>query len=438
MPPPTRLIHGAAGVRIHRSTFLGRRLGAVRRRLGGGRRLDPQRKLVVGAIFAAAAGTFLVVPFLALQLAAAHLSASVIGLLLSISVLTSRALPLVTGVVADVVGARATMAAGIASLGAAYAGLGLTRSPAADAGLLVVMGVGVALFQPSSKSLLVDGVADEEVGIVFAWRNLAFNAGAALGSAAGSLALVAVSYSDLFVAAGVAYLVLLVLFLLVGVPDAGGGGGAARPSLADFAASLADGRLVRVTLVSAGFWMLYAQLNLTLPLALQRAGHARLIGVLFAINACVIIVSQLPLARVTGGTPIRRRIGGGLLLVGLGLASLALLPHAWAALPLFVILFSLGEMTVAPTLDTATSLLAPAGRAGTYFGIASLGFALGGVGGNILGGVLADALRPSAFWLVCCLFALVLAAAAARQLQGLPAEPTGRSVDAREAEPNEA
>jgi DHA1 family multidrug resistance protein-like MFS transporter len=92
---------------------------------------------------------------------------------------------------------------------------------------------------------------------------------------------------------------------------------------------------------------------------------------------------------------------GSLSLLGgfIALASLQSVP----AMILFTLLFSVGEMLIVPTLDTLASKLASEITTGSYFGFVSLGWALGGLLGNLGGGLLYAWLRSGgtyqAFWL---------------------------------------
>lgn len=383
-----------------------------------GARMPAAAWFVIGVIFLSAAGTFLVVPFLAVHLAReAHLPSATIGTLFALSLVTSRGLPVLTGPLSDRIGALPAMTAGLALLGAAYVALAFAGTPVLVGAVLTVMGIGVALFQPSSKSVLGAGLEPAARSTAFAWRSVAFNAGAALGAGVGALLLSVLTRPQLFLAAGALYgLLLCTLVLVVHAPATGTG--TRRPPVRGLAAGLRDGRLLGLTALAAGFWMLYAQVNLTLPLALDRAGLDRLIGAVLSANAVLVIALQVPVSAASRrlGMAPAVQIAWGFVGTGLGLGCLALLGLPWLAIGLFVVVYSLGEMLVAPNLDTMTSALAPAELAGTYFGVASLGWVAGGIAGNLLGGLLLDVGGRGLLWETCVPVGLLLALAAWRWL----------------------
>jgi DHA1 family multidrug resistance protein-like MFS transporter len=87
--------------------------------------------------------------------------------------------------------------------------------------------------------------------------------------------------------------------------------------------------------------------------------------------------------------------------------------------------FSLGEIIVVPTLDILTANLAAASAIGGSFGLASLGWAVGGVLGSLVGGAgYQAASRGGAtgwFWLASGLVGVVSAAAFLVLRQRFPA-----------------
>jgi DHA1 family multidrug resistance protein-like MFS transporter len=358
---------------------------------------------LLGTILLGSAGTFLVIPFLGLHLSREpDVGPGAVGVLLAIQVVSSRGLTVVTGPLADRFGARLMMIASIVVIGASYALLALLASPWLYGIDLALMGLGVAAFQPSSKSLLAALADRGDRGAVFAARNVAFNAGAALGGAVGSV--FADHASALFVAAGALYGVLALGVSLL-LPDTERPAGEAAPPEggASLLGALRDRRLVAVIALGAGFWFLYSQLIVTVPLAIGRAGLGHVVGLLFTVNALIVILLQLPLTRASERLRLdaRSQVAWGGVLTGAGLALVALVDRGGVGIALaFVVVFTVGEMLVAPSLDTLTSELAPERRLGTYFGVAYLGYAIGGTVGSIGGGFLLEAGRSlGADWL---------------------------------------
>ncbi len=161
------------------------------------------------------------------------------------------------------------------------------------------------------------------------------------------------------------------------------------------------------TLLMMGFWFMWVQLSISLPLvAVSLTGTSDSVGLIYAVNAFMAIVLQYPLLRFLA--PRVRpfallTLGVGLMSGGLGGVALA---HSLPALVFCVIVFSLGALLVQPTQQTVTASLADPAALGSYFGLGSLALAIGGGLGNFSGGLLygwgQQYATPALPWLVFC------------------------------------
>jgi DHA1 family multidrug resistance protein-like MFS transporter len=133
-------------------------------------------------------------------------------------------------------------------------------------------------------------------------------------------------------------------------------------------------------------------------------GGPEVVGWIYAINAALSIVLQYPLLKLA--TKWLRPMS--ILIVGIGLMALGLggiaLVHDVGGLLGCVVLFALGALLSSPSQQTVTANMANPVALGSYFGVASLGLALGGGLGNLSGGLLYDAGKATGFaelpWLV--------------------------------------
>ncbi|HLJ80255.1 MAG TPA: MFS transporter, partial [Ktedonobacterales bacterium] len=167
-----------------------------------------------------------------------------------------------------------------------------------------------------------------------------------------------------------------------------------------------DRTFILLTLLLAGYWFLWAQINISVPLAaIQLEGLAqgpKLAALAFAINAGPAILFQYPLVRVLGPRYPARL----LLAISIGLCGMAMaLVFATPLVPVFlagIVLFALARMLIGPLINVVTADMAPAGMLGAYFGFGALSVALGAGGGQYIGGFLYDiATRqhlPIALW----------------------------------------
>jgi MFS family permease len=72
--------------------------------------------------------------------------------------------------------------------------------------------------------------------------------------------------------------------------------------------------------------------------------------------------------------------------MGIAYFTLGLIPHL-SSVFLFVLLFSMSEVLVFPTIDNLVSDLADESLLSTYYGFVDMGWAIGATLGNLLGGI---------------------------------------------------
>src|SRR5262249_44742873 len=161
------------------------------------------------------------------------------------------------------------------------------------------------------------------------------------------------------------------------------------------------------TLLMMGYWFLWVQFTISLPLAAQAiTGTASSVSWLYGIHSGLTIVLGYPIIRLAGRwlrpLPI---LMFGLTLMALGLGGVALAGGTVSLLGC-VVLISAGTLLAAPSQQTVTASLANPAALGSYFGVNSLALAFGGGLGNFSGGLLYDLGRRTAMpalpWLVFC------------------------------------
>ena len=135
----------------------------------------------------------------------------------------------------------------------------------------------------------------------------------------------------------------------------------------------------------------YAQMDTTLIQYLTRAQAPELMTLISAMiftNALVIITSQFVLLKALGGYSLTHRIQIGLVLLAISQLWMAFNPVSafWAWMGAVVVM-SLAEAILFPTMNVHIDRLAPKHLRGAYFGAASfysIGFAVAPLGGGII------------------------------------------------------
>jgi DHA1 family multidrug resistance protein-like MFS transporter len=357
-------------------------------------------------------GFGILVPLLALHFTGSlGFTAAAIGLVLALRQFTQQGLDLVAGIVADHLGARNSIALGCFVRAIGFLGIGWSSTLGPLIFWAVVSGIGGAFFDAPGSAALADLVAPAQ-------RQRAFSASAALGNVGATVgplvgvALLSVSFAAVGGVAAACFGVLGI-FTMLWLPAAvlrqktSATAKTASPAAGpDFRHTLLllvrDRPFMWLTVLLAGYWFIWAQINLTVPLAAARFGGVRLAALVLALNAGLSIVLQYPLNSLVSRWCSHRTVLA--LCTALSAAGMALVfvSPLVSLLVLGVIVFALGRMIVSPVINVITAELAPAGKLGAYFGFGALSIGVGAGGGQIIGGVLYDAAQryhqPALLW----------------------------------------
>lgn len=404
-------------------------------------RRTPGTALLLFGNFAMTFGANLVTPYLAVYLITqGHFSPWAVGAALTTRLWAQQGLMIVGGRLADRFGAVPTMCTGLLVRVVSCLMLAWLVQPVWVIIACGLLGLGSALYIPSSKATLAVLVGPGAARTsIFAMRSAANNAGAALGPLAGGLLLVFNARTGFMTAAA------LFLALVPGLWRLRHRLRATLPVKTAKAATPSDARegirhllrnnprLIWVLCTAIAFGFCYVQIEYALPLTAAAVQSAAFVGVLFSVNAICVVVLQFV---VTG--PLAR-FDGSVTVIALGLAAMAagfgLMAHgSIAGLILGVIMFSLGEVIIDPRLDgEIAAIVGPTARA-TVFGLVGVCIALGGAVAN---GLASSPIGPvaggSRYWLIlaatgAALALLVRVTAPARPQPVAPAKSASISV----------
>ena len=390
-------------------------------------------------------GFYMLMPYLAAHLAGpVGLAGWLVGLILGVRNFSQQGMFLLGGTLADRLGYKPMIIAGLMLRIIGFATLGLVESVPALLAASAATGLAGALFNPAVRAYLAADAGERRVE-AFALFNVFYQAGILLGPLVGML-LTGVSFRvTCLVAAGIFALLSIVQ---IGALPARRGDDAERGQdqegvLSQWRGIVANRPFLLFSVAMIGFYVMQFQVYLALPLEVRRLGGDGTFGtgavaVLFAVSGLSTILFQ---TRVTAwckaGMEPGRALTWGLLTMGLGFVPLLVatavpVPDAgvglWllAAVPpaLSALLLAIGTMIAYPfEMDTIVRLSGNrlvATHYGLYNTICGIGITLG----NLLTGAALDAARAAGVsalpWVA--LSALGLACAAA--LYGL--HRTGR------------
>jgi MFS transporter, DHA1 family, multidrug resistance protein len=350
-------------------------------------------------------GFFMVIPLISVHYVDdLGWAAASIGLVLGARQLTQQGLTLFGGALADRIGAKGLICAGLLIRALGIAGMAWADSFALLIGTTVLAALGGALFESPRAAAIAALTDTRNRARFYSLSGVIGNLGMALGPLLGALlikfdfALVALVASACFFTT---FFVTIVLLPPVRVATE-------RRGMWDgVGLALRDRPFMLFNVLLMGYWFMWVQLTISLPLiAKQISGTSDSVSWLYTLNSGMCVLLQYPLLRLAERrfSPLPILIMGmALMAVGLGNVALA---NSVPALLLCVACFSAGALLATPSQQTVTAGLANPASLGSYFGVNSLALALGGGLGNISGGLLyglgQQLNAPALPWLIFC------------------------------------
>lgn len=365
---------------------------------------ERQRGLVVLLIstFMTWAGFFVVVPLISVYYVdRLGWAASTIGLVLAIRQFTQQGSTTISGVFADRLGAKWLICAGMLLRAVGFVVMSRATTPRLLILSAVLAALGGGLFE-APKAAAIAALTDESNRRrYYSLVGVAGGLGVTIGTQIGAL-LIRRDFAIVCLAGAACFLVIFVLILVL-LPNVRI---AAEPGAlgSGLARALRDRRFVVYTVLLMGYWFMWTQFSISVPLRATGLGDESSVAWVYAIQSTTtILLGYLaPRALERWLPPIQT------LVVGLVIAALGFLAMGLAeTVPLFfvaVFVASFGAVLTRPSEQTVTANLANPAARGSYFGVSALSLAVGGGAGNYAGGLMYDAAqssgRPAVPWLV--------------------------------------
>ena len=378
---------------------------------------------------------YMLFPYLAVYFRE-HLGFSVwmVGLILGIRTLSQQGLTVIGGTLADRLGYKPLIIAGLGLRAAGFALFGFVDSLAGTLAAAVLTGLAGAMFGPALRAYLA-AEAPARRTEVFALANLAAQVGTLLGPPVG-VALLVFSFRVTCVVAGIIFLGLMLLQFrylprrIDHVPEG------PQPVLREWGEVLGNRGFLLFAGTMLAYSVLVSQMYLALPLEVRRVtGSDTGIGALFVMSSIMTLAGQI---HVTEWCRRRYRppeaIALGLALMGLAFLaplaaalgpSLGLHGGAGAALTrlgptmIAMALLSVGMMVVSPFSMAMVPRFARDRLIATYYGFYSMAGGLGTMTGNALLGAALDAQSHPALAALPWAIMVAIGAGAALAMRGL-------------------
>lgn len=156
----------------------------------------------------------------------------------------------------------------------------------------------------------------------------------------------------------------------------------------NFLTVIGNGRFVLFLLIFSGYWIVFWQQYLILPIFIHDYVDPKANTELILIADPIIVITlTVAVNAITRRIPSFRAIILGTLITALGWLFLGVYPHVWTAVAALMTV-ALGEIIQSPRYYEYISRLAPPGQQGTYMGFAFLPIGIGSLIGGWFGGTL--------------------------------------------------
>ena len=354
--------------------------------------------LLAGALLVNRAGT-MVLPFLSLYLTRdLDLSAADAGLIIGCFGLGSMGGSFIGGWLSDRVDPVRVQQLSLIASGFGFLAFTQLESFTALAGGVLLLAVISDAFRPALMAAVAHRTSPGIRARAFALIRLATNLGMAIGPAAAGL-LAVYGYVWIFVGDAVTCWAAAGVLLATIGSDAPGGTAGRRQSKGPDGTPWRDLPFLGFMLLLVVLGMVFFQVWSTVPLYLRSfyGLTERSIGLLLALNAMLIVLTEMLLIRAVENLNRMKMVGLGAFLVCGGLAILPFGP-GWMTAVAFMVVLTVGEMLSMPITNAVVAERAGAGSVGRYMGVYTLAFSTSFVLGPIAGTAIYQNFSPQALW----------------------------------------
>lgn len=255
--------------------------------------------------------------------------------------------------------------------------------------ILMLPALGISLVKPCIVGTTARASSENVRSIGYSIYYTLVNIGGAAGPYIASIAHRHVGVENVFrVSALSVFLMFFAVLLFFKEPRRSGEARTASlaETLKNFFAVLSNPRFMLFLILFSGYWIVFWQEFIALPLYIHGYidPHAN-VELILITGSSTVICLQILISYLTRKIAPFRAITIGTLISAVAWLIVASHPAVWAAvLSIFVV--SLGEMTQAPRYYEYISRLAPPGQQGTYMGFAFLPIGIGSLIGGWFGG----------------------------------------------------
>jgi dipeptide/tripeptide permease len=312
-----------------------------------------------------------------------------------------------SGFLADALGYRRAMLLAYTVLASGYFLVGHIAGTVPILGSLLLVAFGASLIKPSITGTVQKTCTEAQRPLGFSIYYMLVNIGGFLGpNIAGQVRDRAGDTAALTVCAGSAAVALVLVLLAFREPSGPRETKRVTDFLRNFGRVLSDLRFVLLILLVGGFWSMFYQFYVALPL--YATNELKLssgtLGFIVSLDAGMIVALQVVVGYLARNLAASRAVFVAALVASAGIAVIGLHPSVPAVVA-GVLVFSVGEMIYSAHFYRYLGSIAPPDQVGMFMGFAFLPIALGYFLAGLIGGPVyifcRDTLHaPQAMWFV--------------------------------------
>lgn len=350
-------------------------------------------------------------------------------------------LPVFSGALADRYGYKKTLAIAFAILTPSYYLLGQIKSYYGFFAIFLVVALGAAIFKPVVVSTVARTTDETNSRLGFGIFYMMVNIGGFLGPIVAGIVR-GYSWHYVFIASSIwISFNFFWLFLFYKEPTKEAGTKEARTFgkvMAETILVLSNWRFMVFLIILSGFWTVFNQIFMTLPLFIRdfvdttpvlvsmrdfsyflhinSAGNffQKLISQGYQINpeyminidAGAIIFFQILVSYITSRFTRFQAMIGGVIIASISMFMLTISVNGWWIV-LSIVIFAIGEMAASPTSQEYIGRIAPSDKVALFMGYYFVAVALGNLFGGVLSGytygkIAREMNRPDLMWEIFC------------------------------------
>ena len=355
-------------------------------------------------------GFFMLVPLLIVHLTQnLHFDATVAGIILGARMVIHQGLAPFSGAISDRLGYKPAIIGGLVVRASGFLMFGFAVDIPGILIAVLVTSLGGAMFDPPARASLAYLTTEQDRQAAYSASGAASWIGQAVGPLIGSI-LLPLSFFWVSLAAAIGFFLAAAQAIFF-VPSGMRGESQNEPFLSSVGAPLKDRDYMKLVGCLFLFYLVGIQMLIGVPLLADRISGPTSIGLLFAIQAAIGMVLQVPAVRFASKhLPPLTIMSLASIIVGVGFGGFAFATDFWG-LVVCTVIAAIGNLFINPAVSVITARLG-GGRGGAYFGIGALAVGFGGGIGNVAGGALIDAgIRMGIPWLPWAVLAALAVAA---------------------------